>query len=60
MNEVDIRGRTPLHYAFIKIGRPTDFNEIDPIETVSSYCGYKDISIDTPDVWGKTPLHYAA
>lgn len=60
MNEIDIWGRTPLHYAFIKIGKPMDYSEIDPIETVSSYCGFKDIQIDVPDVWGKTPLHYAA
>ena len=60
MNQKDIRGWTPLTYAFIKIGNPLDFNEIDPIETVSSYCGYKDITIDEPDVYGKTPLHYAA
>ena len=60
MNQIDIRGRSPLHYAFIKIGKPDEFSEIDPIETVSSYCGYKDIKIDIPDCWGKTPLHYAA
>lgn len=60
MNQKDIRGRTPLSYAFIKIGKPDDYSEIDPIETVSSYCGFKDILIDEPDCWGKTPLHYAA
>ena len=60
MNQKDKRGRTPLTYAFIKIGKPEEYTEIDPIETVSSYCGYKDILIDEPDQWGKTPLHYAA
>ena len=60
MNALDNRGRTPLTYAFIKIGQPKETSEIDPIETVSSYCGYKDIDTDVPDAWGKTPLHYAA
>lgn len=60
MNQKDDWGRTPLTYAFIKIGKPEEYHEIDPIETVSSYCGYKDILVDEPDHWGKTPLHYAA
>lgn len=34
---------------------------IDPIETVSSYCGMQSGTlIDEPDVYGRTPLHYAA
>jgi len=24
MNQIDIRGRSPLHYAFIKIGKPDE------------------------------------
>jgi ankyrin repeat protein len=60
MNAKDERGRTPLTYAFVKIGKHSEYSEIDPIETVSSYCGYKDIKVDEPDFWGKTPLHYAA
>lgn len=60
LNDVDLRGRTPLHYAFVKIGSPTATNMIDPIKSVSAYCGNSDVQIDIPDFWGKTPLHYAA
>ena len=60
MNAKDIRGRTPLTYAFIKVGQPSEYSEIDPIETVASYCAYKEVEVDHPDCWGKTPIHYAA
>lgn len=52
--------RTPLFYAFIKIGNPFDKNEIDPFETVSSLCALPDCNVNLIDKWKKTPLHYAA
>jgi ankyrin repeat protein len=60
MNTVDQRGRTPLHYAFIKIGDPFAFTNIDPIETVSNIISRPNVKIDLRDNWGNTPLHYAA
>lgn len=33
---LDYLKRTPLFYAFTKINRPNEFEEIDPFETVSS------------------------
>jgi ankyrin repeat protein len=27
---------------------------------VSSLCGFKDLELDVPDKWLKTPLHYAS
>jgi len=39
VNIQDKRGRTPLHYAFVKIGKGnTDCAQMDPIETVASLC----------------------
>lgn len=60
INIIDNRGRTPLHYVFVRIGEHKIHSKIDPIETVSSYCAIKDALIDEPDLWKKTPLHYAS
>jgi ankyrin repeat protein len=60
LNVRDIRGRVPLHYAFVKLKQHGDSTQIDPIETVSSLCARKDLDIEVPDKWNKTPLHYAA
>ena len=60
INAKDVRGRTPLHYAFIKIGKPDEKTQIDPVETVTSLCGFKDCQVNVKDNWGSTPLHYAA
>jgi ankyrin repeat protein/predicted DNA-binding WGR domain protein len=60
INAVDIKGRTPLHYAFVKIGSPLDYTPIDPIETVSNIISRKGVIIDIRDKWGNTPLNYAA
>lgn len=60
INLRDNKGRVPLHYAFVKIKNWTERTQIDPIETVSSLCGQKDLEIDVADRWHKTPLHYAA
>ena len=60
VNGVDIRGRTPLHYLFVKFGKATSTSMIDPIKNVATYCANKKVKIDEPDFWGKTPLHYAS
>ena len=60
MNLKDEYGRTPLTYAFAKMGKINETSEIDPIQTVSSYCAHRDILIDEPDIYNRTPLHYAA
>jgi len=60
VNALDKRGRTPLHYAFVKIGNYSDCSTIDPIETVTTLCSKLDINLNVQDKWGKTPLHYAA
>ena len=60
INLRDNKNRTPLHYAFVKIGNWSDKTQVDPIETISRLCGYKDLQIDVADKWEKTPLHYAS
>ena len=60
LNLRDQAGRTPLHYAFVKIRDWKNNKQIDPIETVSSLCGCKGLEMDVPDKWLKTPLHYAS
>jgi ankyrin repeat protein len=54
VNFKDNRGRTPLFYAFVKIGKPFDNEEIDPIETVTSLCGIVGIEMN---VKGKPPSY---
>ena len=44
----------------MKISDWKNSTQIDPIETVSSICGYKGLELDVPDKWQKTPLHYAS
>lgn len=60
VNVRDCHGRVPLHYAFVKMKDWNNASAIDPIETVSSLCAIKDLEIEVPDKWLKTPLHYAA
>ncbi len=60
LNAVDARGRTPLHYAFVKIGNPFNTSNIDPIETVSNIISREKVAVDVRDKWGNTPLNYAA
>ena len=60
MNVRDYLGRVPLHYAFVKMKLWGDSSQIDPIETISSLCAQRNIEINVPDKWFKTPLHYAA
>ncbi|KAM9979763.1 hypothetical protein ACTFIZ_006024 [Dictyostelium cf. discoideum] len=61
LNEVDYLGRTPLHYAFIKIGSRFIDNgtSYDPVQVVSSLCSFETIQIDKPDKFGRSPLFYA-
>jgi ankyrin repeat protein/predicted DNA-binding WGR domain protein len=60
INHRDDRGRTPLHYAFIKAHKPFCTTEIDPIETVANLLSQPGIEIDVSDNFGNTPLTYAA
>jgi ankyrin repeat protein len=61
VNAKDSLGRTPLHYAFVKIEHLSySKDQYDPFETVSSLCNQTGIKIDEKDNLGKTPLHYAA
>lgn len=60
INLRDHQGRVPLHYAFVKINKPFESHQLDPIETVSSLCGQQGLEIEVADRWLKTPLHYAA
>ena len=60
VNALDNRKRTPLLYAFVKIGKPFDISHIDPVETVTSLCGVKGCDVNIKDAWGSSALHYAA
>ena len=60
INAIDVRGRSPLHYSFVKIGKHLDESQIDPIESVSSACSLSNIDVNIQDNWKRTPLHYAA
>ena len=57
VNAQDKLRRTPMHYAFTNIGPADDSQTIDPIETVSLF---KEATINVPDHWGKSALHYAS
>lgn len=59
---LDINKRVPLHYAFVKIGKPFINSSTDPIETVSNILSREAArkSINVQDNWGNTPLHYAS
>lgn len=46
INSINHRRRTPLHYAFIKIGNPIDNSRIDPAETGTSLCAIKGCKIN--------------
>ncbi|CAL1296048.1 unnamed protein product [Larinioides sclopetarius] len=61
LDALDCRHRIPLHYAFVKIGRSFDTDQIDPMELVVLLTGSmaKEI-IEIPDQFGRTVLHYAA
>lgn len=61
----DHRGRIPLHYAFVKIGKPTETTFFDPIELVSHIVTSMKSSgatakIHSTDVYGSSALHYSA
>ena len=60
INHIDKRGRTPLHYAFLKIGNIFEKDVIDPIEVVSSMLEIEGCNADVQDSLGATPLHLAA
>lgn len=52
--------RTPLFYAFTKIGRENEKSEIDPFETVSSILAKENCEVNVLDKFNRSPLHYAA
>jgi len=60
VNALDVSGRTPLHYAFVKFGQPFDSSPADPVETVTSLCAAEGVKVDIADEFGGTPLLYAA
>jgi ankyrin repeat protein/predicted DNA-binding WGR domain protein len=60
INTKDKLGRTPLHYPFVKITDFTIVHCIDPIESVNSLLEKKNLKIDEHDIFGFTPLMYAA
>ena len=58
---VDLRGRTPLHYLFVKIGAHNSIDYADPIAALSillKRCPSG--AVDRKDQWGNSPLHYAS
>jgi ankyrin repeat protein len=60
VNQCDYLNRTPLHYAFVEIGKYKESSAIDPVETVRGLLSVKGIKLDLADKYGRTPLHYAA
>jgi hypothetical protein len=48
-NKKDVRNRTPIHYAFVKIKDYKNKSQCDPIETVSSLCAIQGLKIDEED-----------
>jgi len=55
-------GRSPLHYAFVKIGKHTDTSFTDPVALLSILLKHygDNCDIDLADRFGNSPLHYAA
>jgi len=61
INACDALGRSPLHYAFVKMGNKfLDSSKIDPIEEVAALSSVDGIQMDIVDKFGRTPLHYAS
>ena len=61
MFAVDVRGRLPLHYCFVKIGNHADRSRSDPIEICSMLVeAMRGERVDSRDEFLSTPLHYAA
>ncbi|CAE7519179.1 ankrd52, partial [Symbiodinium microadriaticum] len=60
VNAMDVQGRMPLHYAFVKKEKQLDASPADPVETVTSLCAVEGVRVDVPDEFGATPLLCAA
>ena len=59
--QTDVRGRTPLHYAFVKMGNHKASTTMDPIQLVSALVDNMSLDIiNVKDVFGCSALHYAA
>jgi ankyrin repeat protein/predicted DNA-binding WGR domain protein len=60
LNQLDIRSRGPIHYFFVKVGYPFINSRYEPIDLFADFLLNKNVHIDLPDVFGNTPLCYAA
>ena len=61
LSALDIRGRIPLHYAFVKAGQHKNTTMSDPIQIVSALVESSTPDLlNTKDNFGCIPLHYAA
>ena len=60
INLKDLLGRTPLHYPFVKVNDYTYTFLVDPIESVNSLLSKKNLKVDEADIFGNTPILYAA
>lgn len=60
INTSDKFGRTPLHYPFIKTNDFVINSQIDPIESINSLLMRENLLVDKQDIFGNTPLMYAA
>ncbi len=65
-----------MHYAFVRMGQEYAHGSVDPIELVSDICavtgdaasadvvgsgmGTSVVKVEVSDIYGRTPLHYAA
>lgn len=56
----DVRGRVPLHYAFVKIRRHWDDSPCDPVELATVLLAHQPALAEMQDEFGQTPLHCAA
>lgn len=46
VNKLDKHDRVPLHYAFVKIGKPFESTQCDPIETVSNIIEKEGVKVE--------------
>lgn len=60
LNQLDIKGRTPIFYLFTNVEKDFIEEESDPIEQLNDILLNDNIELNVKDYLGNTLLHYCA
>eukprot|EP01083_Nonionella_stella_P092242 258159_1 len=65
INHIDIYCRSVAHYIFVTLRQSRCYGSRDPIELVSDLCsskgkGKEKVNVNVADMFGRSPIHYAA